>query len=132
MFGGVPISVTSPPRIEPKASGISSTAGARPAFAADCSAAGISSASAPTLFMKADSSPATPDRLATCAPAFSIGGSRRRAISSTAPAFCRPRLMTSTIATVTVAGWPNPAKASLAGTTPAPVASSSAPKATMS
>ncbi|MND00815.1 hypothetical protein D3C83_195570 [compost metagenome] len=46
--------------MEPNDIGISSTAGDRLARTADCSATGSSMASAPTLFMKADSAAAIP------------------------------------------------------------------------
>ena len=60
MLGGVPISVTSPPRIDPNATGISSRDGGSPFIRATCMATGIISASAPTLFMNMESSAASP------------------------------------------------------------------------
>lgn len=66
IFGGVPIRVTSPPRMDPKDSGIRTRAGDREALAADSRAAGINMASAPTLFMTIDSDPATPAKGRQC------------------------------------------------------------------
>ena len=108
MLGGVPIRVTSPPRMEPKASGISSSEAGRPACFADCRAAGISKASAPTLFMNPDRLPATPDSIPTWIVVDFTGGRRLRAIMLTAPEFTSPRLATRTSATVTVAALANP------------------------
>ena len=54
MLGGVPIIVVSPPRMEPKASGISTRDGGTPPFCAVTRATGMRSARAPTLFMNAD------------------------------------------------------------------------------
>ena len=63
MLGGVPIRVNRPPRIEAKDSGIRIIAGDRLVSAAAWMATGISSASAPTLFMKPDSTAATMQKL---------------------------------------------------------------------
>ena len=52
---GVPISVVMPPRMVPNASGISTRPGGMSRRRASCRATGISSAMAPTLFMKAES-----------------------------------------------------------------------------
>ena len=131
-FGGVPINVVMPPRIEPKASGIRTRPGGICWREATCSASGISSASAPTLFMNPESKAAS----AVSAAIVSVGpasvGMTARASASTAPELCRPWLSTSTQATVMTAGWPKPAKASKAGTRPPSTAASSAPTATMS
>ena len=51
-------------------------------------------------------------------------------VPSTAPALVSARLTIRTAATVMTAGWPNPRKASLAGTTPATTATIKALKAT--
>ncbi len=67
-FGGVPISVTIPPRIEANDSGIRVSAGLRFAFAAACRSTGMSSASAATLFMTAESAAAIDDMTAMCRP----------------------------------------------------------------
>ncbi len=66
MLGGVPIMVIMPPRIEAKDSGMSDRDGLRPAFFAACISTGMSSASAATLFMIADSAAARPDMIAMC------------------------------------------------------------------
>ena len=66
MLGGVPTSVTSPPSREPNASGISSTEGRLPAPRATRITTGISSASAPMLFMNAESTATSPLQEATC------------------------------------------------------------------
>ncbi len=131
-FGGVPISVVMPPNSEPKASGISTLPGGSFSFWAAWMATGISSASAPTLFMKADSKAASPVTAAMVMVGPASAGSTRCASASTAPEVCRPRLSTSTQATVMTAGWPKPAKALSAGTSPAATQASSAAMATMS
>ena len=58
-FGGVPTSVVVPPRMEPKASGIIIRDGATRAWCERLTTAGISTAAAAMLFMKALSRPAT-------------------------------------------------------------------------
>ena len=121
-FGGVPIRVVMPPRIEPKASGISTCPGASLRLRAICNATGISNASAPTLFMKPDSNAASPVSAAIESIGPALSGSATRASASTAPEVCRPRLSTSTQATVITAGWPKPAKACSGATTPMPTA----------
>ncbi len=65
MLGGVPINVVMPPRIEPNETGISSMAGEMPALCAALIATGMSSARAPTLFMKPDSTAAIAGRSRT-------------------------------------------------------------------
>ena len=57
MLGGVPINVMRPPRMVANESGMRSIAGENFARAADCTAMGMRSASAPTLFMMADRAP---------------------------------------------------------------------------
>jgi hypothetical protein len=57
IFGGVPIMVTSPPSSEAKAIGISTRLGDTCAARQLPSAAGSSSASAPTLFITLDAAP---------------------------------------------------------------------------
>ena len=66
MFGGVPISVIMPPRIEAKDSGIRDSDGLRPAFFAACMSTGISRASAATLFMMAERPAASADMMPMC------------------------------------------------------------------
>ena len=56
MLGGVPINVTMPPSSVAKDNGISTSDGDRRAFTALRKVTGSISASAPTLFMKLDSS----------------------------------------------------------------------------
>ena len=132
MLGGVPMSVTSPPRMVPNDSGIRMTAGDRLALIADCTATGISSDSAPTLFMIADNGAPIPIRVPICVAGVRVPGVRRSARRSTAPEFSRARLMISTPITVIVAGWPKPRKASPDGTTPTRTAAIRAAKATTS
>ena len=131
-LGGVPIIVVMPPRMVPKASGISTRPGGSDRRPASCIATGISRAIAPTLFMKPDSSAPRPTSAARLATMPALAGSRRAASTSTAPELCSPRLSTSTQATVTTAGWPKPEKASAGATSPASTQASRAPAATMS
>ena len=93
---------------------------------------GISSAKAATLFMKADSTPPMPPMIATCAPTRRELSTKVRVISSTAPDRTSPADTISTSATMSVAGWPNPANASSLGTTPRTTPISNAVKATIS
>ncbi len=111
MLGGVPIMVTRPPRIEPNDSGISTTAGDFFAFCAACIATGMRSASAPTLFMIVDRPAPTPESAPTRSERRLPSSVTCLAIRSIAPEFDSAREMISTIATVTVAGWPKPLKA---------------------
>jgi len=60
MLGGVPISVTSPPRIVAKESGMSVRPGARPALRAVSTSTGIRRANAATLLMKLESAAPSP------------------------------------------------------------------------
>lgn len=117
-FGGVPTSVVMPPRMVPKASGISTCPGASPMRPASCTATGISSAIAPTLFMKPESRAPSPVRAARLAARPASAGSTLRASASTAPEACKAALSTSTAATVITAGWPKPAKAASGATSP--------------
>ena len=118
IFGGVPIRVTIPPRMVANDSGISVKEGLRLARLAASISTGISNARAATLFISADNAaPITEIRLIwvdSAAPPRTTN----RAISSTAPEFARPRLTTSTMATITVAGCPKPAKAASVSTRP--------------
>ena len=84
------------------------------------------------MFIAVDSMAEIPEISPTWREVDRSGGIRCFAMRSTAPAFCKPRLQISTTATVTVAGWPNPLKASANGTAPITVAASSATKATTS
>jgi hypothetical protein len=131
-FGGVPISVVMPPRMVPNDRGIRIRPGGRSSREATRIATGMSSASAPTLFMKPDiTAPSTVSAtIVSTGPA--LAGSRLRAARSMAPDDSRPRLSTSTQATVITAGCPKPSNASTGGTSPASTQASSAPTATMS
>ena len=131
-LGGVPIKVVMPPRIVPKASGISTWPGVISSRPDSCAATGINSAIAPTLFMKPDKSAPSPIKAAMLVSRPASRGRTVRANQSTAPVFCSPWLSTSTQATVITAGWPKPAKASAAGTRPATTQAISASKATIS
>ena len=132
MFGGVPISVTMPPRIEAKESGISVAATARFAFFAASISRGMRSASAATLFTIAESPAATIAMIATWSPAGRSPETRWPAARSIAPEFISPRETIRTSAMMMTAGWPKPAKISPAGTTPASPPAISPAKATKS
>ena len=93
---------------------------------------GISSARAATLFMKADSTPPTAPMSAIWAPSGRAALIRVRVIRNTAPERTSPAETTSTSATISVAEWPKPAKASFAGTTPSTTPTRRAVKATRS
>ena len=95
-------------------------------------ATGISSASAPTLFIHAERKAP-----ATHSPAISTSGclawrSSGPATTSTAPERASPWLITSTAATVITALLPKPLKASSGFTSPSSTEASSAPSATRS
>ena len=104
MLGGVPISVIIPPRMDAKDSGISVRAGLRFSLSAACRSTGISSASAATLFISAESAAETPD----IKPIWTNSGRPALmtlpATNSTTPELERPRLIISTNAMTTVAG----------------------------
>ena len=132
MFGGVPISVTSPPRMQPNDSGISSRPTGRLALRAVCMITGINRPNVPTLFMNDDSAAPRPEPAAMWVAVSRAAGSSTRAMRSVAPDSTSARLRISTRATVIVAGWLKPENASGAGTRPARTAASSAAKATTS
>ena len=129
MLGGVPISVTMPPRIVAKESGISDWPGGRPALRAASTSTGIRSARAATLFMKADSTIPTAPMIAMWLPSARPATTKRRVISITTPARVSPAETTRTSATTRVAGWPKPSNAFSAGTRPATTAIRRAEKA---
>ena len=104
ILGGVPISVTIPPRIVAKDSGISVRLGLRSPFRAASRSTGIRSDSAATLFMTADNRPPTPDISPIWAPIPLTPATHTRAIASTTPELKRPRLTINTRAMITVAG----------------------------
>ena len=132
MFGGVPIRVTMPPRIDAKASGMSTSRGGRSFRRQASSAAGISSASAPTLFMKPDSPAASAESTLTCPVCDPDALRIRRAIPSAAPETDSARLMIRTPATVTTAGCPRPENAWFPSTRPRITATINPPTATTS
>ena len=115
-----------------KASGISDRPGRRPALVEADSSTGIRSASAATLFMKADRPAPIVAMMAMWLPRLRPLSTTMRTIQATAPELTSPREMTSTIATTMVAGWPKPANAASRGTTPTTVARISAVNATRS
>ena len=85
MLGGVPISVTMPPRIEANESGMSVSAGLRFALAAAWTSTGINSARAATLFMAAESPAAMADMIPMCMERPRDSLMRCRARTSMAP-----------------------------------------------
>ena len=89
-LGGVPTRVVMPPRMDPKASGISTLPGGRDWRDATWIATGISSASAPTLFMNPDNRAASPVRAAIVSVGPDRVGMTARVSASTAPELCRP------------------------------------------
>ncbi len=104
MLGGVPISVTNPPRIEAKESGINVSAGLLALLAAACKSTGINRASVATLFITADNTAETPDMIPICAHRAREASIVLLAISSITPLLVRPRLTIRTSAMMTVAG----------------------------
>ncbi len=104
MLGGVPISVTRPPRIVANDSGIRVSAGLRLAFLAASRSTGMSRASAATLFITAESAAATPAIMAMWRETLRDASLTWRAIRSIAPELYRPRLTIRTIAMIAVAG----------------------------
>ena len=132
MLGGVPTSVTRPPRSEAKASGMRMADGPIPPWRDIRIAVGIRTASAPTLLMNAESPAASPEVAAIWRVGEVPALVSQRAMRSTAPEFSRPRLATSTAATVTTAGWPKSANACSPGMTPPSTSANSARSATAS
>ncbi len=132
MLGGVPIRVVMPPRSEAKARGIKNAEGGICFLRATGIATGINSASAPMLFMNADSTVTMPVSAANCTIVPPFSRNSRSPIRSTTPEFCRPRLITSTAATVITAGLLKPLKARSTGIRPVRATISSASNATTS
>ena len=132
MLGGVPIRVIRPPRIEAKDSGMRVRPTARLAFFAAWMSTGISNASAPTLFITAESPAARDDMTKMCRVSVVAAPAIARDSRSTAPELESPRETMSTMAITTVAGWPKPRKAWSTSTTPSTTAARSAAKATRS
>ena len=113
MLGGVPTRVVVPPRMAPKASGMKSREGDSPARGARVATAGISTAVAAMLFMKAESTPAT--SMSTMIRRISLLPTRRwiwAAMPSATPVSksAAPRMKTDSM--VMTAGDENPWKAS--------------------
>ena len=132
MFGGVPIRVTMPPRIEAKESGISVRAGLRLARWAACISMGMSNASAATLFIMLESAAETNAMSPTCFVKLRDESTSLLASMSMAPDRESPRLTISTKAMMMTAGWPNPEKTWSFGMTPARDAKTSAANAVTS
>ena len=132
MLGGVPISVTMPPRMVAKDSGIRLCPAARLAFSAASTSSGIKRASAATLLMTADSTAPALPMMAICRGKGRSGSMTRLAISSTAPEDDRPRLTIRTSAMMATAECPKPENTSSEGTRPRMAPRVSAPKATRS
>ncbi len=130
MFGGVPIRVTMPPRIEANEIGIRESAGLRFALRAAWMSSGIRRASAATLFIIVDNAAERVAMMPMCAARPREASSTRRASRSMAPVRDSPRLMIRTSAMITTAGWPNPVKICPFGTTPRTAASTKPPNAT--
>ena len=84
---------------------------------------------APPLFMKADMAAANPDRLVMNTNRRLVRGRASWLMASVTPDNVSVRLITNTAATVTVAGWPKPEKASTGLTSPTTTAANSAAKA---
>ncbi len=101
-FGGVPISVTNPPRIVAKESGIRVGPADRFAFLAVWMSTGISSTSVATLFMRAEGAAPMPPMTAMWAPSGREASIRVRVTSETAPEFVSPRGARSGLARVAV------------------------------
>ena len=132
MLGGVPISVIRPPSSEAKLSGISRRLTGRALALALMIATGSSSARAPTLFMNAEQTAASPVRARTCSVGLPVVGRSRRAASSVTVERCSALERIRTAATVTTAGWPKPVKADSAETKPVTTVASRARIATTS
>jgi len=132
MFGGVPISVVMPPSSEANASGMRKTEAGIAFRRATWMATGMTSASAPMLFMNAESAATMPVSAASCTVTPPWSRSSRSPSRSTTPEFCRPRLMTSTAATVITAALLNPLKTRSAEIRPVSATIISASRATTS
>ncbi len=132
MLGGVPISVVMPPRSDPKARGMRNSDGDRSWRLARRIATGSRRARAPTFFMKAEQIVTRPVSAVTCRVFPEPSRDSRSERTPARPELARPRLTTSTAATGTTAGLPNPENARPAGIIPAAVRTSSAARATRS
>ena len=132
MFGGVPISVTMPPRMAAKASGISVSEGGRPAARAARMSSGIKRARAATLLTMLDSKAPTPLTMAIWVARLRFSFASPRVAKESAPEFSNAREATSTSATMTTAGLEKPENASSEGTKPINTARNRPPAATRS
>src|SRR5690554_5018786 len=121
-----------PPSREPKASGISRIDGEASCSRASRMATRSSSARAPTLFMIPESTTTVPTSPSSCRKSRSPTLSTCSAMTSTTPERSKPRLSTSTAATVITAGWPKPMKAASPCTRPSTTEPSRAASATRS
>ena len=128
IFGGVPIRVARPPRIVPNDKGISTKLGR---FDSEM-ATGISSAKAPTLFIKPESKAAIPVSMAMNSRGRSETLSSGLAKRSMTPLSFIAAEIINTKTTVTTAPCENPVNASLDGTMPKTTATTSALSATTS
>ncbi|OQB37419.1 MAG: hypothetical protein BWY05_00809 [Euryarchaeota archaeon ADurb.Bin165] len=131
-FGGVPIRVIIPPSCEPKASGSRRIDTGTRLDRAILIPTGIRRARAPTLFINADRVMTRPVRADTCKVGRFPTFIRAPAITSTTPAFCSPRLITRTAATVITAGFAKPENVWFQGTIPRIADIQRARRATMS
>ena len=104
MFGGVPMSVESPPRIDAKPRGISTSDGETSFRTATRIAIGSIKASAPTLFMNPDSAATVTVSTKVMKTGRVPIPASRLATVSTIPEFSRARLRTRRAATVMTAG----------------------------
>ena len=100
----VPINVVMPPSMDANASGIKIRPGGIFSLDAICSAIGINSANAPTLFIKPERIAAKPAKAAIDNTGPASAGIIQRVSPSTAPEFCSPALKIRMHATVMTAG----------------------------
>src|SRR5699024_5774164 len=129
---GVPIKVVMPPNMVPKDNGMSMCPGGILRRCAVCRAIGMSSAKAPTLFIKAEKKAPKAVTDNTAKNCDWVLGKACSAITSTSPVRSRLSLRINTPTTVTTAGGLNPTKASCPGTKPNAVHASNAATATTS
>jgi hypothetical protein len=131
-FGDVPTSVIRPPRSEPKDSGMRSCEGEVPERFANCSATGISIASAPTFLMNVESTMTANTSTKTCERVVLRYGASGRITISVMPDLATAALTTSAEATMITTSSLKPEKASLGGTIPQKTEATSASIATTS
>ena len=131
-LGEVPISVIEPPSSDAKDSGIRNSEGERLLRRATWIAAGIKIASAPTFFIKADSTATQATSTPTWESRVCIIGPSRRSSTSIAPDWPIATLTISAAPISGRTGLAKPLKALSAGTMPAATAAKSANSATTS